>query len=117
MSAPVLIPEQVRKAFTDAWFKEKTYDGQEGVFLARTLKVGDIADFLDSSCPSWGESAEELDDVIVEICPDGSLQYCLDCLDELFGRFHLPADAQNWASLARACGVQITEQHLRNLSC
>lgn len=117
MTDKLEIPADIKQLFLDAWFEETTYDGQEGVFLTRTLKVGDIRDFLDNARPDWPEFADEMQDIVVELIPAGAIQYCLLGGDEMFDKFYLQDNLPDWLDLARSAGVEITEQHLRNLIC
>jgi len=70
--------EQARERLLAAGFKRKTYDGQDGEFIARTFRLGELPLFEDLV-----KEHEMNPDAhaVIELCPDGLLQVCVDDLD------------------------------------
>lgn len=98
--SPVMIA-----AFKNAGFAERTYEGQEGVFLAK--------DFLSNEVEMIAESLpDDLDpplDFVVEVCPDGNIQFSTKDSDleafAFFDAFDPQSQPKQWRKLAQDAGV------------
>lgn len=98
--SPVMIA-----AFKNAGFAERTYEDQEGVFLAK--------DFLSNEVEMIAESLpDDLDppiDFVVEICPDGDIQFSEKdselAVFSFINAFDPQSQPEKWRKLAQDAGV------------
>lgn len=68
MNTSVITREQLEQS----GFKPVKYEGQEGIFMAKTLKSNDMPYFMEHVVD--GEYVFDTDDVVVEVGPDNRVQ-------------------------------------------
>lgn len=62
------------QAMLSSGFAEKTYEGQEGVFISKTLKVRNMPIFSKQIVDNDSFFKDSV--FIVELCPDNQVQIC-----------------------------------------
>lgn len=91
-------------AFKNSGFTEKTYEGQDGIFLLKEIPT---ALFIpEDKREMVGTLPEKM---IVELCPDGRLQYLIDFDLGLFENFSLRDEKEKWLGLAACAGLDVDE--------
>jgi len=100
------ISDEFLESFRKVGFIEKTYEGQDGVFLAKRILCCDM--------PVLGKKIIDGNYVtinsfcIVELCPDGCIQVCLVGEEiDYHETYDLSSDRDAWLALAIDAGVDV----------
>ncbi len=101
-----LIDDATIQAFRDAGFEDKDYPEQNvGIFLTKEMSA---ADYKGSKDDINNELVESSDRIVIEICPDSSIQTCYKFpADMEHSHYDYVKEKESWIQVARDAGVKI----------
>ena len=101
-----LIDDATIQAFRDAGFYDKVYENQNtGTHLTKEMNVMDYQGAKDDID---NELVKSTDRIVIEICPDGSIQTCyLYPADMNHEKYDYATEKEAWVQVARDAGVKI----------
>lgn len=108
------LSEEIIERFLNAGFLFKSYEGQSGRFLSKNFDLGQLNWVAKRVSKDSCLELDYEDRFVVEICPDGSIQYCsTDCCNGELVYDNISRDrVEDWTALCRDVGVLLSPGEL-----